>query len=102
MTQYELPDGFFGMETAPRGHYVNVVYSGGRYGTECYPFESTAAGWAPIVPLKKKVRFVVETSKFFPGRWIVTRVNPKQCVSDEIPTESAAQRIADIYNEVMP
>lgn len=54
MSTYELPDGFQGMETAPKNTTVNVVAASGKYDTDHYPFFPYIIGWAPIVPPKKK------------------------------------------------
>lgn len=55
MTQYELPDGFDGIETAPNdGTIVNTVSVSGGYYNEMAPFSVDTVGWAPIVPLKRK------------------------------------------------
>ena len=55
----------------------------------------------PPAPVKPK-RFVVEESSFVKGRWLVLRVSDGQCVANYIPTREAAERIADIYEEVTP
>ena len=106
MTQYELPDGFEGMETVLRDRYVTLIKPNGYQSVHWIPSNQNISleyvGWAPIVPLKAKPRFVVERSVYYWRHWKVSVINPYRCVADDIPTEDAAQRIADIYNEVMP
>ena len=109
MTQYELPDGFQGMETAPESGRMNVCFSDGEYGA--LDAESVLAregarvpviGWAPIVPLKRKARFVVKEFVGGCGPYVIHDDVNIYRIAERIPTRDAAQRIADIYNEVMP
>lgn len=115
MTQYELPDGFQGMETVPRKVDVNIVWYDGRYTVGCWdsgdPVSTRIIGWAPIVPLKRKARFVPlkrkarfvvhDRAQEF-GPFAVWHIEEGFWVATSVPTRDAAQRIADIYNEVMP
>ena len=69
MTQYELPDGFQGMETAPKdGTIVNTVSASGGYWNEMAPYSIDMVGWAPIVPPKKK-RWRADKGEAY---WLVT------------------------------
>lgn len=97
MSQYILLDGFQSMDTAPVKENVNVCYKNGHYGTDCHPFHPTAIGWAPIKAPEKVKRYGVK--ELASGYTVADNVG---CCTLAVPTESAAQRIADIYNEVMP
>ncbi len=107
MTTYELPDGFEGMETCPytddKEVFINVLYINGRINPiEQWRIHNTPnrdrIGWSPVVPPKKKRRFVVKERSdcFGPvgvwderGNWVAT----------EIPTRESAQAVADIYEQ---
>lgn len=120
MTQYELPDGF-----DQRENYVHKTFEQFTPIKVCYPngyittidndqwtgFKdgnyptSSWVGWAPIVPLKRKARFIVmeaEASPDFARRFFVFDTVLELAVTNRyLPSTEAAQRIADIYNEVI-
>jgi len=103
MTTYELPDGFEGMETAPKNTTVNVVAASGKYDTDHYPFFPYIIGWAPIVPPKKKRRFVVK-AYIDPDGVTMYRVHTTPphlggWIAERLPNESSAQAVADIYEQ---
>lgn len=107
MSIYELPDGFEGMETAPKCAYglCNVFLNNGHYGTSYPPFASCVIGWAPIVPPKKKRRFVPCFTECVMGPFQIIDNSVPVVVGYSIPTQDAAQAVADIYEkayEVMP
>ena len=110
MTQYELPDGFQGMETVPMsgGYYIFIKEDGWPKVIHYSLVDKRDGyvGWAPIVPLKRRVMFVVKPYIDPEGVAMYRVHTTPPClggwIAERIPTESAAQRIADIYNEVMP
>lgn len=98
MSTYELPDGFEGMETAPKNTTVNVVAASGKYDTDHYPFFPYIIGWSPIVPPKKKRRFVVVENAPYGGWGVMFKPN-NAYVAYEIQTRESAQAVADIYEQ---
>lgn len=107
MSIYELPDGFEGMETAPKCAYglCNVFLNNGHYGTSYPPFASCVIGWAPIVPPKKKRRFVVEGYEWR-GTTLLYRVtDTTRCIDDNwcagrILTRQHAEELASLYEKM--
>lgn len=110
MSTYELPDGFEGMETAPKNTWVNVIDASGNYGRDIYlegrdiyRFAPMWIGWSPVVPPKKKRRFVVK-AYIDPDGVTMYRVHTTPphlggWIAERLPNESSAQAVADIYEQ---
>lgn len=105
MSTYELPDGFEGMETAPKNTWVNVIDADGNYGRDIhlegrdiYRFAPMWIGWSPIVPPKKKRRFVVCDKSFY-GPFAIYDTLKRMNRANSIPTRESAQAVADIYEQ---
>ena len=105
MSIYELPDGFQSMETAPKNTWVNVIDARGNYGRDIYiegrdiyRFAPKWIGWSPVVPPKKKRRFVVVENAPYGGWGVMFKPN-NAYVAYEIQTRESAQAVADIYEQ---
>lgn len=106
MSIYELPDGFQGMETAPKNTWVNVIDAGGNYGRDIYlegrdiyRFAPMWIGWSPVVPPKKKRRFVVCEFAGGCGPYVIHDDVNIYRIAERIPTRESAQAVADIYEQ---
>lgn len=106
MSIYELPDGFQGMETAPKDgdDLCNVYYWTGRYGTHFPPFHEDTIGWAPIVPPKKKRRFVVEEYEWM-GTTLYRVTDTTRRIDDNwcagrILSHPHAEELASLYEKM--
>lgn len=102
MTTYELPDGFEGMDSLPRGETVNLVTVQGRFTNGHWdsgdPVSDVFIGWSPVVPPKKKRRFVVVENAPYGGWGVMFKPN-NAYVAYEIQTRESAQAVADIYEQ---
>ena len=102
MSIYELPDGFEGMESLPRGETVNLVTVQGRFTNGHWdsgdPVSDVFIGWSPIVPPKKKRRFVVCDKSFY-GPFAIYDTLKRMNRANSIPTRESAQAVADIYEQ---
>ena len=102
MSTYELPDGFEGMETAPKNTLINLVFKNGLFNNDCVPsvrpILGEPIGWSPIVPPKKKRRFVVCDKSFY-GPFAIYDTLKRMNRANSIPTRESAQAVADIYEQ---
>lgn len=103
MSIYELPDGFQSIESLPTNTRVNVLYDSGeiKVHSTAYIYLDPCAyriGWSPIVPPKKKRRFVVVENAPYGGWGVMFKPN-NAYVAYEIQTRESAQAVADIYEQ---
>jgi hypothetical protein len=109
MSTYELPDGFQGMESLPQEDVkVNVLYADGAISPNHTGYlrkfwvNSERIGWSPIVPPKKKRRFVVKGDSGIVKRPYYVRDTMADNIVTSVlflPTRESAQAVADIYEQ---
>lgn len=106
MTQYELPDGFEGMETVLRDRYVTLIKPNGYQSVHWIPSNQNISleyvGWSPIVPLKAKAAWSMEISEN--GGWFDFRHNgqPSHGIATGRIDRKTANKLLAVLNEVMP
>ena len=101
---YELPEGWEPIETVPC-HTATVYFMDAdgevvtSYSQLACAKHPNAIAWQPITPPKVVRRFeAAEKGRPLSGPWTVTQDGWRE-VAFNIPTKSAAQAIADIYEK---